>query len=347
MVADSKKPPRASVVIPNWNGRHFIGACLDSLRVQTFKDFEVIVVENGSVDGSLEFIQENYPEVTILAQPKNLGFAGGVNQGIRRSRAKYVALFNNDAIADKNWLTELVNVLESDKNIAAVTSKILQLKNSKDRVNIDSTGDFMTIWGIPFPRGRDEVDQGQYDTVEEVFGACGGSVLYRRSLFDEIGFFDEDFFAYYEDVDISFRARLAGYKIFYQPKSIVYHKVGGTSGGGATPFTRFHSVKNTFYLYFKNMPAVLFFKYLPRFTVSEGLLLLASIKHDHLLWSHIKSLAVGIFYLPKTLIKRYRIQCSSHVRAREIDRLLYRDFPPLQKKGLVKKFAWLKKLKQA
>src|SRR5207253_2984925 len=136
-----------------------------------------------------------------------------------------IALFNNDAVADKNWLQSLVNTMSANSEVGIATSKLLL----EDKKHIDSTGDFYSIWGMPLPRGRNQLDNGQFDKPEEVFGATGGASLYRAKMLNEIGLFDEKFFAYYEDVDISFRARLAGWKVYYQPKAIAYHGLSKTS----------------------------------------------------------------------------------------------------------------------
>lgn len=327
----------ASVIIPNWNGVKLLGQCLDALRQQTFKDFEVIVVENGSTDGSVEFIRQQYPEVILLEQETNLGFAGGVNVGLRYSEAKYKVLLNNDTAVDSGWLKALVDTAGRHNTAFAVVSKILEASKEKQpkQYKIDSTGDQYSTWGMAFPRGRGEVDAGQFDAGEQVFAACGGSVLYRSNLLAKVGLFDEDFFAYYEDVDISFRARLLGYSVLYEPKSVVYHAIGATSGGGLKPFTRFHSVKNAHYLYLKNMPGWLFWKYLPLFMLGQVMTFLSSLKHG-LILAHLKGLLWVVVFLPKKLVQRWRLQHRRKTSSAEIDKLLYKGLPPLQKKFFAK-----------
>lgn len=327
----------ASVIIPNWNGVKLLGQCLDALRRQTFKDFEIIVVENGSTDGSVEFVKKNYPEVVLLEQETNLGFAGGVNVGLRHSKVKYKILLNNDTAVDSGWLKALVETADKHNTAFAVVSKILEASKEKQpkQYKIDSTGDQYSTWGMPFPRGRGEVDTGQFDSGEQVFAACGGSVLYRSNLLAKVGLFDEDFFAYYEDVDISFRARLLGYTVLYEPKSVVYHAIGATSGGGLKPFTRFHSVKNAHYLYLKNMPGWLFWKYLPQFIVGQGMTFLSSLKHG-LLLAHLKGLLWVVLFLPKKLVQRWSLQHRRKTSSAEIGGLLYKGLPPLQKKFFAK-----------
>lgn len=262
------------VIIPNWNGADMIGQCLRSLKHQSLKH-QVIVVDNGSSDGSVKIIRREFPEVSLLEFPDNAGFAGGVNRGIKPALdqgAEYIALFNNDAAADKYWLKNLVAGAQAHPEAGIITGKLLRI----DKTHIDSTGDFYTIWGLPFPRGRNQKDTGQYDESEEVFGASGGASLYRAELFQEIGLFDEDFFAYYEDVDISFRAQMAGWKVRYTPRAEAYHGVGGTSSKMGD-FARYHSAKNFLLLYARNMPTKLYWKYLMPFTLQFGRMALTSI----------------------------------------------------------------------
>lgn len=312
------------VVIPNWNGSEFLSECLDSLKNQTIKH-KIIVVDNGSVDKSIEIIENDFKEVILIKNDKNLGFAGGVNTGIKyalHNNADSIALFNNDAIADKDWLKNLHNSLEKDENIGIVTCKFLR----SDKKYIDSTGDFYSVNGIPFPRGRNQIDIQQFDKDLSVFGASGGASIYRASLFEEIGLFDKRFFAYYEDVDISFRTQLAGWKIAYEPKAVAYHHIGGTSSKMGN-FTRYHSVKNFLILYTKDMPAQLYWKYLPFFTYQFIRTTARSIVDGkpHV-W--LKSVVMFIFYLPNILVDRHKIQKSRKVSVDYIEDILYKSKPP-------------------
>ncbi|MDQ3075850.1 MAG: glycosyltransferase family 2 protein, partial [bacterium] len=281
-----------SVVIPNWNGVDFIESCLLSLKKQTFKH-HVIVVDNGSSDNSVEIIKK-FKEVELIELSKNTGFTGGVNTGIERALERgdeFVALLNNDAVADKNWLKELVRPIAKDKGTVICTSKIMR----SDKKHLDSTGDFLTIWGLPFPRGRNEADAGQYNKPEEVFGASGGASIYRCSFLKEYGLFDQSFFAYYEDVDMSFRAQLAGYNVRYEPKAVVYHEIGATSSKLGS-FTRYHSLKNFELLYYKNMPGWLFWKYLPLKSI-QYLRMAAGAVRDGQIWALAKSWVVTVILL--------------------------------------------------
>ncbi len=209
---------KAAIVIPNWNGKEDTLLCLESLK-KAAKLSAVTVIDNGSVDGSVEAVKRSFEEVAIIEHSRNLGFAGGVNAGIKKALADgydFVVLLNNDALVEKDWLKHLLARINSQEDIGIVTSKILLA----DREHIDSTGDFLTRWLLPFPRGRGEVDTGQFSAAQEVTCASGGASIYKVSMLKEIGLFDEDFFAYYEDVDISLRARLAGWKVVYEPKPL-------------------------------------------------------------------------------------------------------------------------------
>lgn len=312
------------VVIPNWNGADFIAPCLESLQSQTQKH-TVVVVDNGSVDESVSIINAQFPSVHLIKLLKNTGFSGGVNTGIRfalEQKADYIALFNNDATADLEWLQNLVNILDNDESVGIATGKLLR----SDKKHLDSTGDFYSIVGMPFPRGRNQKDTEQYDMPEEVFSASGGASLYRVSMLEEIGLFDEKFFAYYEDVDISFRAQLAGWKVWYEPKAIAYHHIGATSSklGG---FTRYHATKNFYLLYAKNMPGWLYWKYLPLFTLQSVRLCASSILKGGGV-AYFKGTLRAIILVPYVMNKRIGIQRRRKISIRELDKKLYHHRPP-------------------
>ena len=218
--------PFVSVIIVNYNGSHLLKECLESLSRQTYTDFEIIVVDNGSTDGSVELVKNHFPEVHILVNETNLGYGEGNNRGIMHSKGRYVVLLNNDTKVHHCWLEELIKVAEEDSSIGMCASKILNYDNPEI---IDNTGLLMYPDGLARGRGRLEKDRGQYDTLEEVFIPSGCAALYRREMLEEIGLFDEDFFLYLDDVDIGLRARLAGWKCIYVPDAIVYHKYSATT----------------------------------------------------------------------------------------------------------------------
>lgn len=316
---------KVAVVIPNLNGIEFIGDCIDSVKKQSHPA-KIIIVDNGSVDGSVKLINSEYPDVEVIKLDRNTGFTGGVNAGIRYAidnDFKAIALLNNDAIAEKNWLSSLVKVMTSDEKFGVVTGKILRLNGKQ----IDSCGEEYSIWGMPFPLGRDlGVTDSHFDEPRAIFAASGGASLYRTKMLKHVGLFDQKFFAYYEDVDISFRARLAGWEIFYTPDAIVYHAVGRTSSTMGN-FTRYHSTKNFFMLYSKNMPARLFWKYLPLFMI-RGLIMGMSSLVKGKIMPFIHGILVFLKYLPKILKERHQIQRSRIVTIKSIDKLLYHRYPP-------------------
>jgi GT2 family glycosyltransferase len=317
-----------AVVVPNWNGKGSLGKCLDSLQSQSIRT-TIIVVENGSEDGSLEFLKTNYPQVTILSQQKNLGFAGGVNVGIRHAIAEganFVALFNNDAVADKRWLEHLLKALETDPKAGIATCKLM----NADRTELDSTGDMYTSWGLPFPRGRGEPVSDKYDSEPEVFAASGGASLYRVRLLEEIGLFDEDFFAYYEDVDLSFRVQLAGRTVRYVPEALAYHQIGATSNK-IKGFTTYQTIKNLPWLLYKNAPNRVFWKILPRFSIAYFSFILSAVARGHIVPA-ISGYVRMLILLPKKSRQRWHIQRRRTVTPAYIWSNITQGLPPNARK---------------
>jgi GT2 family glycosyltransferase len=238
-----------SLVILNWNGRHFLSECLEGLRNQRYRSFEITVVDNGSDDGSVDFIKHGYPEVNVIALSQNLGFAAANNLAIKTVKSKYIALLNNDAVPDHLWLEKLVDVMDRHPEAGFAASKMVF---EKDRKTIDRAGDAYTTAGAGLLRGRGEpVDK--YDNEEWVFGACAGAALYRTEMLRDIGLFDEDFFILYEDVDLSFRAQLKGYRCHYTPEAVVYHKGSGSIGHDSS-LSVYYSHRNLEWVYIKNVP---------------------------------------------------------------------------------------------
>ena len=313
-----------AVVIPNLNGENSIEECINSLFSQTIKN-TAIVVENGSTDNSLAILKKNYQDIEIIENSKNLGFAGGVNQGIKKAidlGAEYVALFNNDAVADKNWIKELVGVMHASPEVGIVAPKLL----SSDEKHLDSTGDQYTSWGLPYPRGRKEEDAGQYDKPEKVFSASGGASLYRVSMLKEIGLFDNDFFAYYEDVDISFRAQLAGWKVLYEPSAVAYHEIGATSSK-IPGFTTYQTIKNLPWLFWKNVPSKYLLKVGVRFYFAYFSFIISALLRRQF-GPVLKGIFVSTMLLPKKLVQRHKIQASAKVPPEYIWSIMTHDLPP-------------------
>jgi len=315
---------KVSVVIPNWNGADELPPCLDSLIAQS-QEHQIIVVDNGSTDSSRELLYGQYPQAAVIPLPFNTGFAGGVNAGLRHAAAaghEYTALLNNDAVADKNWLKNLVGAMEANPRAGIVASKMV----SDTGEYLDSTGDIYTIWGLPYPRGRHEADTGKYDSLREVFGASGGASLYRHKMLAKVGLFDEDFFAYYEDIDISFRAQLAGWKVMYEPSAKVFHHIGATSAK-VKGFATYQTMKNLPLLAIKNVPKGLVGKTLPRLALAHLLFYGRAVTRGHG-WAATKGLGKMFWLLPKKLGERRKIQSSRSVSPRYINSILTHDLPP-------------------
>jgi GT2 family glycosyltransferase len=317
------------IVVLNWNGADDTIKCVRSLQEQSFKDFQILVVDNGSRLDDYEKLSplNSAPDVTLVRNVKNLGFAGGVNTGICyaiENEFEYVALFNNDATADKEWLNNLVNGFSHNNSISAVTGLLLH----QDGKTIDSTGDYYSIWGMPFPRSRNDETSTAPDSGY-VFSGSGGATLYKTSLFKEIGLFDESFFAYYEDVDVSFRTQLAGHKIYYTKEAIAYHKQGATSGK-IPGFTVYQTFKNLPLLYIKDVPATLLLPVGIRLFVLYWLFFGNAIKNGSGKYA-LKGWLASIWYFwTKSLWDRFSIQSKKTVPTSYIKSLIYPDLPPDQ-----------------
>ena len=247
---------KASVIIPNLNGAGWLRDSIESVWAQTEQDFELIVIDNGSTDESLEQARSycSRPNFTLIENGCNTGFSHAVNQGIARAKSEFVVLFNNDAFAEPQWLAELIRVAESDEKIFAVQSLMIR---HFDRELADDAGDYVTWMGFACKTG-DGRRASRYTKQKRIFSACGGAALYRKSILDEIGVFDENFFAYFEDVDLSWRANNFGYKNVYCPTAKCRHICGATTGAVRyNPFKSIQSGRNSILLPYKNQPVVM------------------------------------------------------------------------------------------
>ncbi|BDZ69401.1 glycosyltransferase family 2 protein [Methanobacterium ferruginis] len=238
-----------TVIIPNYNGKHFLKECLKSLKNQNYQ-FEVIIIDNASNDGSVNYIKENYPESTLIENKTNLGFGGAVNQGIKASNSEYILLLNNDVQLEVDAILNLLKCIKKDENIFAVSPKMIQYN---DRDKMDDAGDEYTLLGLTRRVGYGKSAEG-YNRKREIFSACAGASIYRRNVFEKIGYFDENFFAYMGDVDISYRARIHGYKCVYCPEAIVYHIGSASTGSRYNEFKTRLAARNNVYVPYKNMP---------------------------------------------------------------------------------------------
>ena len=246
-----------SIVIPNYNGKHFLEGCLSSIAAQTYHDFETILVDNASRDGSASFVRERFPWVLIVENPLNLGFAGGTNSGIRQAKGQYILTLNNDTRLEPDFLEQVKIAIESESMVGVVAPKMLLMDG-----RINSTGMCISRSGAAWNRGMFENDCGQYNAPEPVVGACAGAALYRREVFDDIGLFDEDFFLYHEDVDLSFRAFLAGWNCLYWPSAVVWHENSGTLDYGSD-LCIYYVNRNILWFVAKSYPSWLLLSSLP------------------------------------------------------------------------------------
>jgi len=319
-----------AVVVLNYKGIDDTRASIASLSKQSYENFTIVAVENGSGDdstGEFKKLETTYgTKLQTLYNDKNLGFDGGVNTGIRWALEHdftYVALFNNDAIADKDWLRTLVSAANEQKS--GITTGLFLREDGK---TIDSTGDWYTTWGLPFPRNRgDEADKAPESGF--VFGATAGATLYSVEMLREIDIFDEDFFAYYEDVDISFRAQLAGWKVYYEPAARAYHKLSQTSKRMKSGFTVYHTFKNLPLVYIKNVPTSLLLPIGLRFYPAYWLMVGKAIIRDRNL-AALKGVGMSLVIGLKDLKVRRRIQKNKKVSGEYIKSMLWNDLPPDQ-----------------
>ena len=323
-MSDSSQPDalgttyRVSIIIPNWNGMHLLPTCLDALRRQTYKDFEVLVVDNASEDGSVELLQREYPDVKVIRLERNRFFSGAVNEGIRRSSGEIIVLLNNDTEVEPQWLAELTKALDENPEAGMVASKMLLFDR---REVLNSAGDYYQRDGVPGNRGVWERDEGQYDSAVAVFGACAGAAAYRRRMLDEIGLLDEDFVGYCEDVDLNFRAQLTGYKCAFAPRARVYHRLSATGGG---PVASYLCGRNFINVVVKDMPASLLKKYWPSIIGAQLRYVKESLIHfrEPAARARLRGQFAAILALPSMLAKRKVIQASRKVSDEYIDSIL-------------------------
>jgi hypothetical protein len=295
---------KVSLIVVNHNGRDFIVNCLRALEGQLLKDFEIIIIDNGSSDGSLVEIQKLLnqsviiPLVKIVSLEKNIGFAGGNLEGLRHANGEYIALLNNDTEPDKGWLGELVKAMDNSPDVGICASKLIVHGTNL----IDSAGDgFSTaLRGFKREEGKRNFS---YKERDYIFGACAGAALYRRKMIEEIGFLDEDFFLIHEDTDLNFRAQLHGWKVLYVPTAQVYHKVR-SSIGSMSDMAIYYTVRNSEFVRIKNIPFGVFMRCLPEFLIGALTeFVYFAIKHKRLrLYFKAKIDALRMF--PRMLKKR-------------------------------------------
>jgi GT2 family glycosyltransferase len=314
-----------SIVIPNYNGAEHLKTLFPSLKNQTCKDYRVILVDNGSTDESVPFTSAEFPDCLIISVGYNSGFSSAVNKGIKYSlknlNSKYILLLNNDIELKENFVEIALKTFESQRDASILAVKML---NYFSRDTIDDCGDFIKSGGgSPLARGHGEKDTLQYDNEEYIFGASAGAAFYKTEIFKNTGYFDEKFFAYYEDIDFSFRAQLLGYKCLYQPKAVCYHKRGGTSSVATHGFQTEMCERNLVLLRFKNYPFLTYFLYQPLFFIARIKRYYNFIRYHSLIifLRAFKGYLRGILLATTKLPERIKIQKNKKVTAAYIKSL--------------------------
>jgi GT2 family glycosyltransferase len=312
--------PEVSVVIVTWNGRQYLEACLQAVQAQHGVNAEIVLVDNGSSDGTPAYVRARFPEVRLIQLDANRGFAGGSNAGAREARGEYVAFLNNDTVADPGWLRALRAGIDAASSSLLVTSRIVYMH---DPSVIDSAGDGAFRWGGAYKRLHGDRAENASQAME-VFGVCGAACLMPKKVFDELGGFDEDFFASHEDVDLSYRARLRGYRCRYVPDAVVRHH-GSATLGTISGFAVFHGQRNLEWMFLKNTPGSLLLRTLPGHIVYNAAAA-AHFTRLGLLGTFLRAKAAAVAALPAVMRKRAAIQGAALVGSDAIERYLDRGW---------------------
>lgn len=307
--------PKVSIIVLNWNGKKFLKNCLDSLRKVTYPSLEIIIVDNNSTDGSQEFVKKNYPKFILIENKKNYGFAKGNNIGFHASRGKYILFLNNDTVVNPNFLESLVGNCENDKTIGCIQP---QIRLMEDKSRLDQVGSYISFVGFMYHYGyRKKYSEKTYGEQRSIFSAKGACIMFPHKVLDKIGLFDEDFFIFFEETDLCFRVWLSGRKVIYEPKSLIYHVVGGdTTASDKYKYERriYLIFRNTNCSYLKNFGTRNLITVYPIFLsvqICIFLLFLIQLRFN-LLRAIIKAYWWNIINFKNTLTKRNHIQ--THIR---------------------------------
>lgn len=308
--------PIVSIVVTNWNGRAWLERCLRSLLEQTLKPIEIILVDNASSDGSVEFVEKSFPTVRIVRLPENRGHAGPVNDGFRAAnpRSPFLAKFDNDARAEPDWLEKMVRAIGDDETIGSVACLTLDYNDS---ALIYSMGDGFLASGDSFNIGRGMRYRPDLPFARWVFGPSGCTAFYRRSALDRVGLLDEDFWAYHEDVDLDFRLQLAGCKCLYVPEAVAYH-VGSATGRKFGEWAAFVSGRNRMFVLYKNLPLSLWLRFVPRLAYRQAQMAWWALKGNAEMWVRCRGALNSLCHLPRELRKRRGIQQRRRLPTAEI-----------------------------
>lgn len=311
--------PLVSIIIVNWDAKENLKECLDSLSKIDYPNYEVILIDNGSTDGSVEFVQKNFPWIIIAKSKTNLGFAGGNNLGFRKSRGKYILLLNNDTLVAKDFLSKLVGFMEERKDVGIVQPKILfhRPKTSLHH-KINSVGSFFLSNGFLYHLKYGKSDSSD-NTPYEILSAYGACFLARHDLLDKIGLFDDDYFAYFEETDLSHRVWLSGLKVMIYPSAAICHKGAKTSERLPSSFILYHSFKNRLQTYLKNLSVANLFKiFIPHLLICEiSSFLYLLVGRPGYTFAIQKAIFWNLFNLKKILKKRENVQQFRKVKDNE------------------------------
>lgn len=296
--------PFLSIIVPTFNGMTWLPTLMEALTKQSFGDFEVIVVDDGSSDHTVAWLEENYPAARLIVNRQNQGFVMSCNTGADVARGKIIVFLNNDTEPDEQWAQELALAICSNPKAGIFASKLLHFEQ---RTRIHSAGDMIGLNGIPRNRGWWQEDKGQFDQETSVFGGCGGAVAYRRELWSALGGFDETFWMYVEDVDFAFRAQLLGWEALFVPNARVYHHVSATGGG---KLASYYVGRNTLWLIVKNMPRTLLWRNFFPILFSQLEIALDALRHwrGEAARARLSGQIAGVLGLPSILRKRATIQ---------------------------------------
>lgn len=323
-------PPLVSVIIVNYNGKGYVGRCVETVLKNKYPNFEAIVVDNGSKDGSVEFLRKTFAKnkkFKVLALEKNFGPAYARNKGVEKARGQYLAFLDNDTIPEKDWLIFLVKAMEKDSTVGACQCKLLL---ARDRNKLDYVGDYLSQLGFLVQKCQTgEQDQGQYDQRFAILSAKSAGMGMRREVFDKIGGFDPDYFIYMEETDLGWRSWLAGYRTIFVPESIVYHEFGSSTlvdPDRQNYRVKFHGTKNYIMTLIKNLGLINLIKILPChcllwWGIAFWLLAKRQFKNGFLV---IKGISWNLIYLPQNLAKRRKIQKARVVKDAQIFPLIFR-----------------------
>jgi GT2 family glycosyltransferase len=313
----ARNEPIIEIVIPNWNGEKYLRDCLLSLSRQTFQGFTITVVDNGSTDGSVTSLARDYPKVKVICFPENRGFSVAVNEGIKQASAPWILLLNNDMEVDEHCLAALRDGIEKYRDYDFFA---LKMKSFHQRLLLDGAGDGFLRGGVGYRLGSMEPDGPPYDADRDVFGACAGAALYSRDFFDRAGAFDNDFFAYLEDVDLNMRARRRGCSCRFLASAIVYHIGSATSGSKINPLTVRLSTRNNINVLIKNYPLGLFIRYLPVIILYQIAWFIFVLKKGMFL-PYLRGLQQALMQLSEMTTKR-RMSDNANISVAEFDALL-------------------------